>query len=110
MNTTRIEFIADLRRSGSQHTRLDLQSHRQGQALFPIGPDGEWLRPVRCLQGDLPEPVFETILHGHRNYSVRLSGIVRQDRVYWGYPAIGIQTLEIIQAAQLDYPMALKVN
>jgi asparaginyl-tRNA synthetase len=64
-----------------------------------------------AFKGDLPEVLFDTILHLPQESSVRLSGLVRQDPRAPGIPGgyeIGIQSLEVIQAAEPDYPMALK--
>ena len=46
-----------------------------------------------------------------RNSSVKITGLVREDKRAPGIPGgyeIGIKDLEIVQAAEADYPMALK--
>ena len=111
MNTIRIESIAkhvgqEVVIQGWVYNRTD-----KGKLCFLLVRDGSGFAQCVAFKGDLPEALFESILHLPQESSVRLSGAVRQDPRAPGIPGgyeIGIQSLEIIQAAELDYPMALK--
>jgi asparaginyl-tRNA synthetase len=111
MTITRIESIADhvgkeVVLQGWIYNRTD-----KGKLCFLLLRDGSGFAQCVAFKGDLPEALFETIMRLPQESSVRLSGIVRQDPRAPGIPGgyeIGIQSLDVIQAAELDYPMALK--
>jgi asparaginyl-tRNA synthetase len=111
MNAARIESIADhvgqeVTLQGWIYNRTD-----KGKLCFLLVRDGSGFVQCVAFKGDLPEPLFDTIMHLPQESSVRLAGTVRQDPRAPGIPGgyeIGIKSLEVIQAAELDYPMALK--
>ena len=83
----------------------------KGKLCFLLVRDGTGFAQCVAFKGDLDEELFDTIMHLPQESSVVISGVVRQDPRAPGIPGgfeIGIQDLEVIQAAEPDYPMALK--
>ena len=68
---------------------------------------------VQCVafKGDLTPELFETISHLPQESSIIITGSVREDKRAPGIPGgfeVGIKDLQVVQSADLDYPMALK--
>ncbi|MEN8172402.1 MAG: asparagine--tRNA ligase [Chloroflexota bacterium] len=84
---------------------------RKGKLVFLRVRDGSGFVQCVAFKNDLPEELFEEIAHIPQESSVIISGVVRADSRAPGIPGgyeIGITDLEIIQAADAEYPMALK--
>lgn len=111
MKTTPIQSISthvgeEVAVQGWVYNRTD-----KGKLCFLLIRDGTGFIQCVAFRGDLSEQLFDTILHLPQETSVSLTGVVRQDARAPGIPGgyeIGIRTLEVIQAAAPDYPMALK--
>ena len=106
-----VDQIADYVRSGSDHSRLGVQPHGQGQAGVPAGADGHGFVQCVAFKGDLDPDTFEKVQRIPQETSVIITGPVRADPRAPGIPGgfeIGIKQLEILQTAAEDYPMALK--
>ncbi len=83
----------------------------KGKLCFLLVRDGTGFAQCVAFKGDLPEALFDRIMHLPQESAVWISGIVRQDARAPGIPGgfeIGIRDLKVIQAAEPDYPMALK--
>ncbi len=83
----------------------------KGKLCFLLVRDGTGFAQCVAFKGDLPEALFDQILHLPQELAVWISGTVRQDARAPGIPGgfeIGIRDLKVIQAAEADYPMALK--
>jgi len=111
MQVTRIESISghvghEVTIQGWVYNRTD-----KGKLCFLLIRDGSGFVQCVAFKGDLPEALFDTIMRLPQESSVVITGIVRQDARAPGIPGgfeIGVRDLEVIQAAQPDYPMALK--
>ncbi len=83
----------------------------KGKLQFLLVRDGSGFVQCVAFKKELPEAVFEQLAHIPQESSVRVTGIVRADRRAPGIPGgyeIGVTGFEVIQAAQGDYPVALK--
>jgi asparaginyl-tRNA synthetase len=83
----------------------------KGKLCFLLVRDGTGFIQCVAFKGDLEEDLFERILHLPQESSVVIRGTVREDARAPGIPGgfeIGIRDLVVVQAADLDYPMALK--
>ncbi len=83
----------------------------KGKLVFLLVRDGYGFVQCVAFQSDLPEEVFEQIVHIPQESSVVIRGEVRADRRAPGIPGgyeIGIQEFRVVQRADEDYPMALK--
>ncbi len=83
----------------------------KGKLVFLLVRDGTGFIQCVAFRNDLPAEVFEQIMRLSQETSVVVTGKVRIDRRAPGIPGgveIGISNLEVIQAADEDYPMALK--
>jgi len=68
---------------------------------------------VQCVafKGDLQPETFDLITHLPQESSVIITGSVREDKRAPGLPGgyeVGIKDLQVVQAADVDYPMSLK--
>ncbi len=83
----------------------------KGKLCFLLVRDGTGFIQCVAFKGDLDEKLFDQIMHLPQESSVKITGTVRADKRAPGIPGgyeIGIKDLEVIQAAEQDYPMALK--
>ncbi len=83
----------------------------KGKLTFLLVRDGSGFVQCVAFKGDLDEATFDAIRHIPQESSVIVTGVVRADKRAPGIPGgyeIGISGFEVVQAAQLDYPMALK--
>jgi asparaginyl-tRNA synthetase len=111
MQATRIENVsAEVGREvviqGWVYNRTD-----KGKLCFLLIRDGSGFIQCVAFKGDLDEALFDRIMHLPQESSVVVTGVVRQDARAPGIPGgfeVGIRQLEVIQAAEPDYPMALK--
>jgi asparaginyl-tRNA synthetase len=84
---------------------------RKGKLVFLRVRDGSGFVQCVAFKHDLPEELFEQIAHIPQESSIIVKGTVRADQRAPGIPGgfeVGINDLQIIQAADADYPMALK--
>ncbi len=83
----------------------------KGKLCFLLVRDGTGFIQCVAFKGDLDPQLFDQIMRLPQESSVKVTGIVREDKRAPGIPGgyeIGIQDLEVVQAAEPDYPMALK--
>jgi asparaginyl-tRNA synthetase len=111
MSVIRVEEIA--RYVGQQVTVRGWVYNRtdKGKLCFLLVRDGSGFVQCVAFKGDLPEETFDRIMRIPQESSVVITGTVREDKRAPGIPGgyeIGIQDFQIVQAADTDYPMALK--
>jgi asparaginyl-tRNA synthetase len=83
----------------------------KGKLCFLLVRDGTGFIQCVAFKGDLEEKLFDQIVRLPQESSVRVTGVVREDKRAPGIPGgyeVGIKALEVVQAADQDYPMALK--
>jgi asparaginyl-tRNA synthetase len=83
----------------------------KGKLVFLLVRDGYGFVQCVAFKGDLEDELFERLLRLPQESSLAITGVVREDQRAPGIPGgyeIGVTNAEIIQAADLDYPMALK--
>jgi asparaginyl-tRNA synthetase len=83
----------------------------KGKLIFLLVRDGYGFVQCVAFQGDLDDELFDAIVHIPQESSVRITGKVRADQRAPGLPGgyeIGITALEIVQAVEEEYPIALK--
>jgi asparaginyl-tRNA synthetase len=83
----------------------------KGKLCFLLVRDGTGFAQCVAFRGDLEESLFDQIMRLPQESSVTITGVVREDKRAPGIPGgyeIGIKDLKIVQAAEQDYPMALK--
>jgi asparaginyl-tRNA synthetase len=83
----------------------------KGKLCFLLIRDGTGFAQCVAFRGDVQEALFEQIMHVTQESSVWISGVVREDARAPGIPGgfeVGIRDFKVIQAAEQDYPMALK--
>ena len=83
----------------------------KGKLAFLLVRDGSGFAQCVAFKGDLDEATFEQIAHIPQESSVVITGTVRKDERAPGLPGgyeIGISAFSVIQAADENYPMALK--
>jgi asparaginyl-tRNA synthetase len=83
----------------------------KGKLVFLLVRDGYGFVQCVAFNGDLEGVLFDRLLRLPQESSVIITGVVRQDQRAPGIPGgyeIGVKQVEILQAADLDYPMALK--
>ncbi|HEX8991817.1 MAG TPA: asparagine--tRNA ligase [Anaerolineales bacterium] len=96
----------EVRIQGWVYSRTD-----KGKLCFLLVRDGTGFIQCVAFKGDLDEKLFDQIMRIPQESSVKVTGIVREDKRAPGIPGgfeLGIKDLEIVQAAEADYPMALK--
>lgn len=111
MEITQVQGIAgsvgkEIMIQGWVYNRTD-----KGKLCFLLVRDGTGFIQCVAFKGDLSEALFDQILHLPQESSVIVSGVVRQDQRAPGIPGgyeIGIRDLTVVQAADSEYPMALK--
>jgi asparaginyl-tRNA synthetase len=83
----------------------------KGKLCFLLIRDGTGFAQCVGFRGDLDERLFDSIMRLPQESSVVVRGVVREDKRAPGIPGgyeVGIKELEVVQAADPDYPMALK--
>jgi asparaginyl-tRNA synthetase len=83
----------------------------KGKLCFLLVRDGTGFVQCVAFKGDLDEALFDQIMRLPQESSVIITGAVREDKRAPGIPGgyeVGIRELKVVQAAEADYPMALK--
>ena len=83
----------------------------KGKLCFLLVRDGTGFIQCVAFKGDLDEKLFDQIMRLPQESSVKVTGVVREDKRAPGIPGgyeVGIKDLEVVQTAEADYPMALK--
>ncbi len=83
----------------------------KGKLVFLLVRDGSGFIQCVAFKGDLQPETFDLITHLPQESSVVITGAVREDKRAPGIPGgfeVGIKDLQVVQAADIDYPMALK--
>ncbi len=83
----------------------------KGKLVFLLVRDGYGFVQCVAFKNDLPAETFQTIVHIPQESSITITGVVRADERAPGIPGgyeIGITGFEVVQAAEEDYPIALK--
>jgi asparaginyl-tRNA synthetase len=83
----------------------------KGKLSFLLVRDGTGFIQCVAFKGDLTPELFEQISHLPQESSVIITGAVREDKRAPGIPGgyeVGIKDLQVVQSADLDYPMSLK--
>jgi asparaginyl-tRNA synthetase len=83
----------------------------KGKLCFLLIRDGSGFIQCVAFKGDLDERIYDQIIRLPQESSVMITGSVREDKRAPGIPGgyeVGIKEIKIIQAADPDYPMALK--
>ena len=83
----------------------------KGKLVFLLVRDGSGFVQCVAFKGDLAPELFDQIVRLPQESSVVVTGPVRADQRAPGIPGgfeVGVKQLEIVQAADEDYPMALK--
>ncbi len=83
----------------------------KGKLCFLLVRDGTGFIQCVAFKGDLDEKLFDQIIRLPQESSVKVTGVVREDKRAPGIPGgyeVGIKNLEVVQSAEPDYPMALK--
>jgi asparaginyl-tRNA synthetase len=96
----------EVRIQGWVYNRTD-----KGKLCFLLVRDGTGFIQCVAFKGDLDEQLFDQIMRLPQESSVIITGVVREDKRAPGIPGgfeVGIKDLKIVQAAEPDYPMALK--
>ncbi|OQY91064.1 MAG: asparagine--tRNA ligase [Anaerolineae bacterium UTCFX1] len=83
----------------------------KGKLCFLLVRDGSGFAQCVAFKGDLEPEVFDKAMRLPQESAVIVSGLVREDQRAPGIPGgyeLGIKQIEIVQEAELDYPMSLK--
>ncbi len=83
----------------------------KGKLCFLLIRDGSGFIQCVAFKGDLDERIYDQIIRLPQESSVMITGSVREDKRAPGIPGgyeVGIKEIKIIQAADPNYPMALK--
>ncbi len=83
----------------------------KGKLVFLLVRDGYGFVQCVAFKGDLDPALFDRLLRIPQESSVIITGKVRADQRAPGIPGgyeVGVQQVEIVQEAEVDYPMALK--
>jgi asparaginyl-tRNA synthetase len=83
----------------------------KGKLVFLLVRDGSGFVQCVAFKGDLEEGVFDQVMRLPQESSVIITGPVRADKRAPGIPGgyeLGVKQIQIIQAADADYPMSLK--
>jgi asparaginyl-tRNA synthetase len=83
----------------------------KGKLVFLLVRDGYGFVQCVAFKGDLEPELFDRLLRLPQESSVVITGTVREDQRAPGIPGgyeLGVKSVQIVQAADLDYPMALK--
>jgi asparaginyl-tRNA synthetase len=83
----------------------------KGKLVFLLVRDGYGFVQCVAFKGDLEADLFDRLIRLPQESSVIIKGVVRADSRAPGIPGgyeVGVKNIEILQAADVDYPMALK--
>jgi asparaginyl-tRNA synthetase len=83
----------------------------KGKLVFLLVRDGSGFVQCVAFKGDLDEEVFDQLTRIPQESSVIITGSVREDKRAPGLPGgyeVGVKQIEVVQEADLDYPMSLK--
>ena len=83
----------------------------KGKLVFLLVRDGSGFAQCVAFKNDLDPQVFDQLVRLPQETSLIITGVVRADQRAPGIPGgyeIGIRSVEIVQLAGDDYPMALK--
>jgi asparaginyl-tRNA synthetase len=83
----------------------------KGKLVFLLIRDGYGYVQCVAFKGDLEPELFDRLTRLPQESSVIISGVVRADKRAPGIPGgyeVGVKSVEILQAADENYPMALK--
>src|SRR5512135_1787760 len=83
----------------------------KGKLVFLLVRDGYGFVQCVAFKGDLEPEIFDRLMRLPQESSIIISGVVRADQRAPGIPGgyeVGVKSVQIVQAADLDYPMALK--
>jgi len=83
----------------------------KGKLVFLLVRDGYGFVQCVAFKGDLDPDLFDRLLRLPQESSVTITGVVRGDARAPGVPGgyeVGVKSVEIMQVAAEDYPMALK--
>src|SRR5215216_2706568 len=83
----------------------------KGKLVFLLVRDGSGFVQCVAFKGDLEPEVFEKVMRLPQESSVIITGSVREDKRAPGIPGgyeLGVKQIEVVQEAELDYPMSLK--
>jgi asparaginyl-tRNA synthetase len=83
----------------------------KGKLVFLLVRDGYGFVQCVAFRNDLPPELFDRLMRLPQESSVIITGTVREDKRAPGIPGgfeLGVKEVEILQMADLDYPMALK--
>ncbi|MFZ5904238.1 MAG: asparagine--tRNA ligase [Chloroflexota bacterium] len=83
----------------------------KGKLVFLLVRDGTGFVQCVAFKGDLDEAVFDQVMRLPQESSVIITGPVRADKRAPGIPGgyeVGVKQIQIVQAADADYPMSLK--
>jgi asparaginyl-tRNA synthetase len=83
----------------------------KGKLVFLLVRDGYGFVQCVAFKGDLEPEVFDQLTRLPQESSVIITGVVRADKRAPGIPGgyeVGVKSVEILQAADENYPMALK--
>ena len=83
----------------------------KGKLVFLQVRDGYGFVQCVAFKGDLDQEVFDHLMRLPQESSLVITGVVRADTRAPGIPGgyeIGVKSVQIVQVADTDYPMALK--
>jgi asparaginyl-tRNA synthetase len=83
----------------------------KGKLVFLLVRDGYGFVQCVAFNGDLDPELFDHLIRLPQESSVIITGVVREDKRAPGIPGgyeVGVKDVEIVQMADLDYPMARK--
>jgi asparaginyl-tRNA synthetase len=83
----------------------------KGKLVFLLVRDGTGFIQCVAFKGDLDETVFDQVMRLPQESAVVITGPVRADKRAPGIPGgyeVGVKQIQIVQAADADYPMSLK--
>src|SRR4030042_2957594 len=82
----------------------------KGKLVFLLVRDGYGFVQCVAFRGDLDAELFDRLIRLPQESSVSVTGMVRADPRAPGIPGgyeVGVKSVEILQAANIDYPMAI---
>ncbi len=83
----------------------------KGKLCFLLVRDGSGFVQCVAFKGDLEPEVFDKVIRLPQESAVIITGPVREDKRAPGIPGgyeLGVKQIEVVQEADLDYPMSLK--
>jgi len=83
----------------------------KGKLVFLLVRDGSGFVQCVAFKGDLDEALFDQLIRLPQESSVIITGSVRADKRAPGIPGgyeVGVKKIQIVQTADVDYPMSLK--